>query len=138
MTVQAQEDGFRLLSSVVPVTVTARLVNIQLGQSVTTAYPGNNIQFSLQLTDNLTGMYLSRPVNVQLSIIPTTPAGTQLPNAVSSYIFTGITNTGQWTWTVPGEIATGQYDVTVTISSPYFTGTKTISQALTIVTPQVI
>ncbi|HMF31529.1 MAG TPA: hypothetical protein VKK79_08950, partial [Candidatus Lokiarchaeia archaeon] len=136
--VQALKDGYRPLTQVVPLVVIARPVNIQLAQSQTTAYPGDKVQFSLEITDNLTDTYLQRPVNVQLSIqlAGQETGASQTPAA--SYIFTGVTNTGQWTWTVPGEIAIGQYDVTVTVSSPFFAGTQVFSRALTIVTPQII
>jgi hypothetical protein len=132
ISVQAEEDGFRPQNITVPLEIIPRSVSIVLTQSGTVLHPGEAVQFNLSVTDTLTGQSLPLPVNVSLQIVRSGAAPTDSNTLIASYLFTGITATGQYTWFVPSSFFTGDYDVILTIQNPFFSGSEVLTSAINI------
>ncbi|HMF31530.1 MAG TPA: carboxypeptidase-like regulatory domain-containing protein [Candidatus Lokiarchaeia archaeon] len=133
LSVQAEKDGYRPCNQTLLLQIIARPVSVQLAQSATTVHPGEAVQFDLNIIDTLTGGFLSRPVNATMQIFPAGEDHTNPQLAIASYSFTGITTTGQYTWFIPNTVLTGEYDVVITIDSPYFAGSKLLAQAINVI-----
>lgn len=127
----ASKAGYQSCTNVVPLEVTPRPATITVTVQQAIAHVGDEILVDITVSDNITGTYLLRPADLNITLF--SHGGDPARDAVFTHVYHGITSQTSISLPIPSSIALGKYDISVTVLNPFYAGSATVAGSLEVV-----
>lgn len=124
------KEGYNPIVTNFNLNILPRNISVIITNNISTVFHGENLGINISIVDNRDMGIVKIPINLELKIIKDSEEDSE--DIVLVENLTGISQSANFSWTIPSNLDVGQYKIMVTSISDYYEGSNTLNDAFTL------